>query len=238
MNIPKHIAIIMDGNGRWATERYLPRTAGHAQGIRQIKKILDIALELQVRYLTLYAFSEQNWSRPKAEVLNLMALFKRYLVSERPRLEKNKIRFRVIGERCQLDNKLCSLIQKLEDDTSTHDRLDLVLAISYGGRAEIASAARNLAILVAQGKLSPESIQTEQLARQLHTRALPDPDLLIRTGGEKRISNFLLWQLSYTELIFREELWPSFGPTEFTECVQEYGRRDRRFGTTERTKQF
>ncbi len=229
---PVHIAIIMDGNGRWARFRGLPRVAGHKQGAEAVKRAIKCAGEMGVSYLTMYGFSSENWKRPKDEVNDLMGLLRYYLGSEIDYLNKNGVRFRIIGERDQLGPDIVKLIDKAEKLTAGNDRLTLIVALSYGGRTEIVRAARYLAGEVAAGSLSPEEINETAFKGHLFTAGIPDPDLLIRTSGEKRISNFLLWQLAYTELVFVDTLWPDFSKEDFANAVREYHRRERRYGAS------
>jgi undecaprenyl diphosphate synthase len=229
---PVHIAIIMDGNGRWAKFRGLPRVTGHKQGAKAVKETIKCAAEMGVSYLTMYGFSSENWKRPKDEVNDLMGLLRYYLGSEIDYLNENGIRFRIIGERDRLDHDIVKLIDKAEKLTAGNDRLTLTVALSYGGRTEIVRAARRLAGEVRSGSLNPEEINETVFKERLFTADIPDPDLLIRTSGEKRISNFLLWQMAYTELIFVDTLWPDFSKEDFTNAVREYHRRERRYGTS------
>jgi len=226
------VAIIMDGNGRWAKARNLPRTAGHQRGAEAVKRVAKAAVEVGVSYLTLFGFSSENWNRPAEEVNDLMGLLRYYLRSEISYLHENGVRLRVIGDRARLDPDIVDLITGAEDQTAGNTRLNLTIALSYGGRAEITQAARLLAEHVATGQLRPDQITQESFARHLFTSSLPDPDLLIRTSGEKRISNFLLWQAAYAEFIFLDTLWPDFSKEDFEDAVQEYQRRERRYGTT------
>ena len=207
--LSRHVAIIMDGNGRWARARGLPKIEGHRQGTEAVRNAIEAAMQSGVRYLTLYGFSSENWNRPRKEVDDLMGLLRRYLRSEIADLHKNDIRLRVIGDRSQLSGDIVHLIEKSEKQTAGNTKLDLILALSYGGRAEITKAARRLCEKVKSGDLMPDGITGEVFAKYLETADIPDPDLLIRTSGEKRISNFLLWQLAYAELCFRRS-WPEF----------------------------
>lgn len=230
---PAHIAIIMDGNGRWATARGLPRTAGHKKGVDAVRHAIEGARELGVRYLTLYSFSTENWSRPEDEVSTLMQLLRFYLRGEIAKLHKNGIRLRVIGDRSRLSADIQALIEHSESLTAGNTDMTLVLALSYGGRQELVDAARKLAEAVARGEMTPADITPDSFARELTTGSdIPDPDLMIRTSGEKRISNFLLWQLAYAELVFLDTLWPDFTRRDLEAAIEEYHRRDRRFGAT------
>ncbi|MEA1676506.1 isoprenyl transferase [Nitrospirillum sp. BR 11163] len=233
---PAHIAIIMDGNGRWATRRGLPRTAGHKKGVEAVRRVLEAARELGVSYLTLFSFSSENWSRPEGEVSELMHLLRFYLRGEIATLHKNGVRLRIIGDRSRLAPDIVTLIRNAETLTANNTGLTLVMALSYGSRQEIANAARHLAEEVGAGRLTPDQVTVESLGASLYTRDIPDPDLVIRTSGEKRISNFLLWQMAYAELVFVETLWPDFGRQELDDAIQEFHRRDRRYGATVGTR--
>lgn len=225
-----HVAIIMDGNGRWAQARSLPRTAGHKRGAEAARTAVETALRLGIPYLTLFAFSSENWKRPKAEVTDLMGLLRHCLNSELKSLKAQGVRVRIIGDRDALADDIVSQIDEAERQTAHNDRLTLIIALNYGGRAEIAAATRHLAERVANEGLDPASIDEETISHCLQTREFPDPDLLIRTSGEKRISNFLIWQLAYTELLFVDRLWPDFSRQDFEDAVAEYQSRIRRYG--------
>jgi undecaprenyl diphosphate synthase len=231
-SLPRHVAIIMDGNGRWATQRGLPRVEGHRMGVRAVRAAVECARELQVSYLTLYAFSLENWGRPKPEVLALMNLLKEFLVSELPLLLRHRIRVRIIGETSSLPFAVRKVLTHTVSATAGNTDMTLTLALSYAGRNEIVRAARRLAADAAQGKIAPEEITEEMLSSRLDTAEIPDPDLVIRTSGELRISNFLLWQSAYAEFAFMDVLWPDFGKAEFLQALEEYSRRHRRFGLT------
>jgi undecaprenyl diphosphate synthase len=220
----------MDGNGRWAQSRGLPRTAGHRRGVDAARATVDTAARLGVRYLTLFAFSSENWKRPAAEISDLMGLLRRFLTAEMDRLRENGVRLKVIGERTQLPRDIVRLIAEGERATASNQQLTLMIALSYGGRADLVAAARRLAARAVAGEITPETIDEALLAGSLETAGIPDPDLLIRTGGEKRISNFLIWPLAYTELVFLDLLWPDFSPQDFEAALGEYGRRERRYG--------
>jgi len=228
---PVHVAIIMDGNGRWAKSRGLPRTAGHKRGAEAVRRAVEAARELGVSYLTLYAFSSENWKRPAGEVTDLMGLLRLYLRNEVNNLHKNGIRLKVIGDRSRLGADIVRLIKDSEAKTAGNTALTLLLALSYGGRQELVAAARDLARDVAEGRLSPEAVDEDAINARLSTAGIPDPDLIIRTSGEQRISNFLLWQGAYAELVFMDTLWPDFGRTELEAAIREFHGRDRRFGT-------
>jgi len=228
--IPRHIAVIMDGNGRWAKERGLPRREGHRAGAESVREVTDTCIELGVEYLTLYAFSSENWNRPEAEIQALMALLDRFLSEKAKDLEKQKIRLLAIGQLDRLPAKTRALLDKIMAKTADHKTMTLVLALSYGGREEIVSAARSLAADAAQGKLSAADINCEVFASRLQTAGIPDPDLLIRTSGEMRVSNFLLWQISYAEIVIVRKFWPDFRRNDLKDAVKEYQNRHRRFG--------
>jgi undecaprenyl diphosphate synthase len=227
---PVHVAIIMDGNGRWAKARGLPRVAGHKRGAEAVRRSVRGAAELGVEYLTLYGFSSENWKRPAAEVDDLMTLLRVYLVSEIEELHRQGVRLRVIGERKRLSPEIVRLIEQAEQQTAANRKLNLTVALSYGGRAEIAGAARHIAEAVRAGSLDPAAVDEALFARHLLTRDIPDPDLLIRTSGEKRVSNFLLWQCAYAELVFVDRLWPDFAREDLEDAIREYHGRDRRYG--------
>lgn len=227
----KHVAIIMDGNGRWATRRGLPRLVGHRKGAERVRKIVDICPDIGVKYLTLYAFSTENWKRAEAEVSGLMSLFRRYIIEEANKLHENRVRVRFIGDRERLDRKLIDLMASLEEKTAKNDHLNLTIALNYGGRDELTRAIRTLADDVSGGRIDPADLTEESIGFYLDTRYLPDPDLVIRTSGEKRISNFLLWQSAYAEYEFLETLWPDFSAEEFSAVVSGSAGRDRRFGS-------
>jgi undecaprenyl diphosphate synthase len=227
---PRHVAIIMDGNGRWATQRGRPRLFGHHAGAKRVREIVEACPELGVKYLTIFAFSTENWKRTQAEVAGLMSLFRRYITKEAQALNLEGVRVRFIGDRVRLDRKLIALMDELETLTIANTRVNLTIAINYGGRDEVARATKRLAEDVAQGRLSPADVDEETLPKYLDTHVLPDPDLVIRTSGEARISNFLLWQSAYAEYEFIDTLWPDFTAAEFGRLVARYGQRERRFG--------
>ncbi len=228
--VPRHVAIIMDGNGRWARRRGLPRIAGHEQGAESVRAAVRAAREAGVQYLTLYAFSMENWSRPRAEVRALMALLSRFLGENEKLLHKNKVRLRTIGCIEDLPEALQRELEGVKTRTGSYKAGHLILALSYGGRTEIARAARLIAERVARHEIAPAAVDEDVVSGHMYLPDVPDPDLMIRTSGEIRISNFLLWQLSYAELYFTDVLWPDFREKEFMEAVEEYGRRSRRFG--------
>ncbi len=229
---PLHVAIIMDGNGRWARSRGMPRTAGHARGADAVRRAVRAARDLGVSYLTLYGFSSENWKRPATEVDDLMALLRHYIRAEIGELHRNGIRLRVIGERANLPNDIVAMIAHAEALTSDNAAFHLTVALSYGSRQEITRALRQIVHDVGSGDVDQESIDEMLIAGHLATADLPDPDLLIRTGGEQRLSNFLLWQMAYTELVFLDVLWPEFGHEHFEQAVVAFNRRERRYGTT------
>jgi undecaprenyl diphosphate synthase len=229
-DIPRHIAVIMDGNGRWAKERGLPRREGHRAGAESVREVTDTCIELGVEYLTLYAFSSENWSRPEAEVKALMSLLDRFLTEKAKDLERQKIRLLAIGQIDRLPAKTRALLDKIIAQTAGHTAMTLVLALSYGGREEIVCAARSLAADAAAGKITPAQIDCTLFASRLQTAGIPDPDLLVRTSGEMRVSNFLLWQISYAEIVIVRKYWPDFRRNDLIESVREYQRRHRRFG--------
>jgi undecaprenyl diphosphate synthase len=220
----------MDGNGRWATQRGRPRLFGHHAGARRVREMVEACPDLGVKYLTIFAFSTENWKRTQSEVAGLMKLFRRYIEREAKALFQDGVRVRFIGDRQKLDDKLVSLMDNLELYTSGNDKVHLTIALNYGGRDEVTRAAQRLAIEVEQGRLSPKDVDAETLAKFLDTRFLPDPDLVIRTSGEARISNFLLWQSAYAEYEFVDTLWPDFTAEEFGKILSRYGNRERRFG--------
>ncbi|MDJ0942080.1 MAG: isoprenyl transferase [Kiloniellales bacterium] len=225
-----HVAIIMDGNGRWANARGLPRSAGHQRGAEAARRAVKGALSMGVSYLTLYGFSAENWKRPAAEVDDLMGLLRWYLHSQIAEMVKEGIRLRVIGDRARLSQDLKDLIAEAESVTADNRRLNLTMAISYGGRQEIVAATRRLVRQVLDGDLAPGDIDERDFEAQLDTAELPDPDLILRTSGEQRISNFLIWQSAYSELVFVDKLWPDFGEADLAAAIQEYQSRDRRYG--------
>ncbi len=227
---PAHVAVIMDGNGRWAQKRGRPRLFGHHAGARRVREILSACPDLGVKYLTIFAFSTENWKRTQTEVSGLMSLFRRYLEREANELFESGVCVRFIGDRIRLDDKLVALMDELELRTAGNDRVHLTVALNYGGRDEVTRAAKRLAFEIEQGRLTHEEVDAETLARFLDTHVLPDPDLVIRTSGEARISNFLLWQSAYAEYEFVDTLWPDFTAEEFARILQSYGNRERRFG--------
>jgi len=228
--MPSHVAIIMDGNGRWATARGWPRLVGHRRGAERVRSIVEAAPGLGIRYLTLYAFSTENWKRSTEEVIGLMTIFARYIQSEAERLSAEGVRLRFIGGRDRLDKKLQKLMAGIEERTKDNDRLHLTVAINYGGRDELARAARRIAEDVVAGRLKPEEIDEDAVEARLDTPDLPDPDLVIRTSGEMRTSNYLLWQSAYAEYEFTDTLWPDFTAEELERILSRFSARDRRYG--------
>ena len=229
---PSHVAIIMDGNGRWAKAHNLPRAAGHQRGAQAVKTAIKAAIEAGVSYLTLYGFSSENWKRPQDEVEDLMGLLRLYLKSEIKTLHKQGVRVLIIGNRQRLDGDIIRLIDQAEALTTDNRRLTVTIALSYGGRDELTQVARILAEKAASGEISPDDIDEEMFGRYLYTAGTPDPDILIRTSGEQRISNFLPWQLAYTEFVFLDLLWPDFTKQDFDAAISDYLGRDRRYGAT------
>ncbi len=228
--VPVHVAIIMDGNGRWAKSRGLPRAMGHKRGAEAVRRTVEAAGTLGVSYLTLFGFSSENWNRPKQEIGDLMGLLRLYLRSEMAELHRKNVRLRMIGDRSRFEPDIISLFEEAERMTVNNSGLTLILALSYGGRQEIAAAMRSIAQEVLEGKLTPDDIDVGCVHKHLLTVGIPDPDLLIRTSGEQRISNFLLWQLAYTEFVFLDTLWPDFSTDDFRHAISEYNSRERRYG--------
>ncbi len=228
--LPRHVAVIMDGNGRWAAQRCLPRVAGHREGINSVRAVVTICRKLQIPALTIFAFSLENWRRPLREVEELMILLEVYLEKERASLREHGIRFRTIGRIDRLPPSVVHLIRSVEEETRENEGMILTIALSYGGRAEIVDAVRRLLIDVQTGRITAEKLDEETFARYLDTQGLPDPDLMIRTSGESRVSNFLLWQLAYTELYFTRTHWPDFRETDLLHALYDFQRRERRFG--------
>ena len=230
MNVPQHVAIILDGNGRWAKSKGMPRNYGHAQGSKNVEKICEEAWRMGIKYLTVYAFSTENWNRPKEEVNALMKLLRNYMKTCLKTAAKNDMKVRVIGDITRLDEDIRSRILELEEATKNNGGLNFQIAINYGSRDEITRAVRTLAEDVKEGKLMPEEVNEACIERYLDTHDIPDPDLLIRTSGEQRLSNYLLWQLAYTEFYFTDVPWPDFSKQELEKAIEQYNRRDRRYG--------
>ena len=226
----QHIAIIMDGNGRWAKARGLPRSMGHKQGVETLQKIAQAAADMGIKYLTVYAFSTENWNRPKEEVDYLMGLLRQYLKSELKEIQDKGARICFIGERYMLADDIIKQIEKIESETADNDKFTLCIALSYGSRQEIVAATKKIAGLVQSGQLDIADINEKLINDNLYTRCIPDPDLVIRTSGEERISNYLLWQIAYSELFFTKTLWPDFSATELKEIIEQYQSRERRYG--------
>ncbi len=227
---PRHVAIIMDGNGRWAAARGLPRIEGHRRGVEALRRTVRAAGDLGISVLTIFSFSSENWSRPLSEISDLMGLLRRFIRNDLAELHKSNVRVRISGEREGLDRDICLLLQEAEDLTRGNTGLTLVVAFNYGARQEIARAARRLAIEVATGRLSADEVTPERLAGYFHAPDIPDPDVIIRTSGEQRLSNFLLWQAAYSELVFVPINWPDFDRAALEGAIAEYRRRERRFG--------
>jgi undecaprenyl diphosphate synthase len=228
--VPRHVAIIMDGNGRWAKQHHLPRLSGHEAGRKSVKQVVQAAMDHGVKYLTLYAFSVENWQRPREEVQGLMGLLRGVIREELNEMGKEGIRLRTIGRKQDLPDAVREELEAAIEKTKNNNRLDLILALSYGSRVEITEAVQSIAREVKAGSLDPEKIKEETVSSHLYTKDIPDPDLLIRTSGEMRVSNFLLWQISYAEIHVTPVLWPDFGKKEFGEALGDYARRERRFG--------
>ncbi|MFN8366877.1 MAG: isoprenyl transferase [Candidatus Kapaibacterium sp.] len=231
-NLPKHVAIIMDGNGRWAQQRTMPRLSGHKQGVETVRDIVKASSQLGVKYLTLYAFSMENWKRPQKEVSGLMKLLEFYLKNEVEELHANNVRIRSIGKLNALPKPVHKILQKAIDHTEKNDGLTLTLALSYSSRWDIVRATQMISLDVRRGKLSPEDITEETFTDYLLTKDMPDPDLLIRTSGEMRISNFLLWELAYSEIYVTQKCWPDFERNDLYEAISCFAKRERRFGLT------
>ena len=229
-SLPRHVAIVMDGNGRWASKRLMPRAAGHVAGVSTVRTIVRAGNDIGLQNLTLYAFSSENWKRPITEVSHLMSLFRAYVREDVSQLLENNVRVRFIGNRSRASEDIVSLMKESEERTAACTGLNLTLAFDYGSQEEIVAAARDMARAAAKGELDPEKITTEFFASRLSTAGTPDPDLVIRTSGEYRLSNFLLWQLAYTELYFTDALWPDVDDAELDRALDDYARRERRFG--------
>jgi undecaprenyl diphosphate synthase len=227
---PRHVAIIMDGNGRWASARGLPRPAGHKVGVDAVRRAVRAASDMNIEYLTIYSFSTENWTRPKTEVMFLLELLRRFISQDVAELHSSGVKIQIIGDRSSLDAKLVRMIEDAERLTAGNEKLKLIVAFNYGSRQELAQAAKKIALQVQSGALDPSLITVDTVAQQLETVGIPDPDLLIRTGGEERISNFLLWQCAYAEFVFVPEFWPEFNAEIFQRAVAEYNARERRFG--------
>jgi undecaprenyl diphosphate synthase len=228
--LPCHVAIIMDGNGRWASRRHLPRQAGHVAGVNAVRDVVHAAVDVGIKHLTLFAFSSENWKRPATEVGALMGLFRLYFRGDMKELAARGVHVRIIGSRARVDDDIRGLIEEAERSTAANTGLNLTFAFDYGGQEEIAAAAREIARAAASGRLDPETVTPELFAARLFTAGMPEPDLIIRTSDVLRLSNFLLWQSAYAELLFVDTLWPDFGRREFLEALDQFARRERRFG--------
>lgn len=233
LRIPRHLGVIMDGNGRWARARGKPRTEGHIAGVKALRRMVELCIRYGVEHLTVFSFSSENWTRPRDEVNFIFGLLRRFVASDLEKLVRNNVRVRIIGTRQGLDESLQRLIAEVEAKTATNTGLQLVVAFNYGGKAEITEAVREIARGVAAGTIRPEDITEATVERALYTSGIPDPDIIIRTSGERRFSNFLLWQGAYSELIFVEENWPDFDEATFLRVLEEYAGRERRFGGIE-----
>ena len=230
LKIPQHVAIIMDGNGRWAKKKHMPRTFGHAQGARVLEQTLEDCDDLGVKYLTVYAFSTENWARPYEEVQVIMNLFRDYLISAVDKCNRNNVRCMIIGERSKLDEDIIAAINNLEEKTRNNTGITFIVAINYGARDEITRGVREIAEAVKEGKIDPADVSEDLITAHLDTQDIPDPDLLIRTSGEERLSNFLMWQLAYTEFYFTDIPWPDFNKQELIKAFEKFSARDRRYG--------
>jgi len=233
LRVPAHVGVIMDGNGRWAQARGKPRTEGHVAGVKALRALVESCINFGVEYLTVFSFSSENWSRPKDEISFIFGLLRRFVASDLERLHRNNVRVRIIGSREGLDDSLRRLIAEVESTTALNTGLKLQVAFNYGGKAEITEAVRRIASLVASGRLKAEDITEDTIGRALYTSGMPDPDIIIRTSGEQRFSNFLLWQSAYAELVFVEENWPDFDEAAFRKVLEDYSGRDRRYGGVE-----
>ncbi|MCR6672458.1 isoprenyl transferase [Devosia ginsengisoli] len=233
LRIPMHLGVIMDGNGRWAEARGKRRTEGHIEGVKALRNLVELCITYGVPHLTVFSFSSENWTRPKDEISFIFNLLRRFVASDLQNLIRNNVRVRIIGSRTGLEPSLVRLIDDVEAKTEANTGLVLIVAFNYGGKAEIAEATRRIAAEVAAGRLAPEAITEDTIAAALYTAGLPDPDLIIRTSGEQRISNFLLWQAAYAEFVFVDENWPDFGEASFIRVLETFSRRDRRFGGIE-----
>jgi undecaprenyl diphosphate synthase len=233
LRIPTHLGVIMDGNGRWAKARGKRRTEGHIEGVKALRNLVELCVDYGVAHLTVFSFSSENWTRPKDEISFIFNLLRRFVASDLQNLIRNNVQVRIIGRREGLEPGLVRLIDDAEAKTAANDGLVLVVAFNYGGKAELVDATRRIALAVAEGRLAPEAIDEGTIAAALYTAGLPDPDLIIRTSGEQRISNFLLWQAAYAEFVFVDEYWPDFDEASFLRVLETFSRRDRRFGGIE-----
>jgi len=228
--VPRHVAIIMDGNGRWAAAHGMPRAEGHRRGVEALRRVVRASHELGISYLTIFSFSSENWSRPATEIGDLFGLLRRFIRNDLASLHRDGVRVRIIGERTGLEPDICALLNEAEELTHANTKLTLVVAFNYGSRQEIARAAQRLALEVAGGKLNPEDIDADLLGKELDAPDVPDPDLIIRTSGEQRLSNFLMWQAAYSELVFVPVHWPEFDKAALESAIAEFAKRERRFG--------
>lgn len=233
LRIPRHLGVIMDGNGRWARARGKPRTEGHIAGVKALRRLVELCMRYGVDHLTVFSFSSENWTRPRDEVNFIFGLLRRFVASDLEKLMRNNVQVRIIGSRQGLDESLQRLIAEVEAKTAANTGLQLVVAFNYGGKAEITEAMRSIARDVAAGRIAPDAITEATVEQALYTSGIPDPDIIIRTSGERRFSNFLLWQSAYSELIFVEENWPDFDESTFVRVLEEYSSRERRFGGIE-----
>lgn len=233
LRIPAHIGVIMDGNGRWAKARGKPRTEGHVAGVKALRGLVESCINYGVEYLTVFSFSSENWTRPKDEISFIFGLLRRFVASDLEKLHRNNVRVKIIGSRVGLDDSLRRLIAEVEATTAMNTGLKLQVAFNYGGKAEIADAVRRIASLVASGRLKAEDITEDTIGRALYTSGMPDPDIIIRTSGEQRFSNFLLWQSAYAELVFVDENWPDFDEAAFVRVLEDFTGRERRYGGIE-----
>jgi undecaprenyl diphosphate synthase len=230
LRIPVHLGVIMDGNGRWARQRGKPRTDGHVAGVKALRKLVELSIDHGIEYLTVFSFSSENWTRPREEVRFILGLLRRFIAADLETLIRNNVRVKIIGRRDDLDESLRRLLVDAETKSALNTGLNLIVAFNYGGRAELVEATKRLAEKVRAGVLAPEAITEEAIGRELYTAGIPDPDVILRTSGEERLSNFLLWQSAYAELVFVDEYWPDFDAATFTRVLGEYTARDRRFG--------
>ncbi len=233
IKVPKHIGVIMDGNGRWAKARGLPRSEGHRAGVESVRRIVELSIRYRVQCLTLFSFSSENWRRPPEEVNFIFGLLRRFVASDLARLAAQNVRIRIIGDRDSLESGMKSIIAEAESKTAANNGLDLIIAFNYGAKAEIIDAVKRIAAKARTGEIDIATIDEATISKHLHTQDLPDPDLILRTSGEMRLSNFLLWQSAYSELVFVDESWPDFDEAVFLRALQEFTNRDRRFGGVE-----
>lgn len=230
LKVPRHLAVTMDGNGRWAVARGKPRTEGHRAGTEALRRLVEYCIRYGVEYLTVFSFSSENWSRPRDEVNFIFGLMRRFVASDLEKLVRNNVRIRIIGERQGLDRQILSLIEKAEADTAGNDGLTLVVAFNYGGKSELTAAVRRIAERAAAGEIDPSEVTEATITGALYAADIPDPDVVLRTSGERRFSNFLIWQAAYSELVFVDDYWPDFDENTFLKVLEDYSRRERRFG--------